>query len=44
MKLPLTLLALALSTAALAESPKTVDDALAQAQKATEREMKRAGY
>jgi thiol-disulfide isomerase/thioredoxin len=33
MRLPLTLLALALSTAALAESPKTVDDALAQAKK-----------
>ena len=33
MKLPLTLLALALSTAALAESPKTVDDALAHAKK-----------
>src|SRR5215467_7517881 len=33
MKLPLTLLALAFSTAALAESPKTVDDALAQAKK-----------
>ena len=34
MRLPLALLALALSTAALAESPKTVDDALAQAKKA----------
>lgn len=33
MRLPLTLLALALSTAALAESPKTVDDAIAQAKK-----------
>jgi hypothetical protein len=34
MKLPLTLLALALSTATLADTPKTVEDALAQAQKA----------
>lgn len=34
MKLPITLLALALSTAALAAPPKTVDDALAQAKKA----------
>jgi thiol-disulfide isomerase/thioredoxin len=34
MKLPITLLALALSTAALAETPKTVDAALAQAKKA----------
>jgi thiol-disulfide isomerase/thioredoxin len=33
MRLPLTLLALALSTAALAESPKSVDDAIAQARK-----------
>jgi thiol-disulfide isomerase/thioredoxin len=33
MKLPITLLALALSTAALAAPPKTVDDALAQAKK-----------
>ncbi|HEY6985641.1 MAG TPA: thioredoxin family protein [Rhodanobacteraceae bacterium] len=33
MKLSLTLLALAFSTAVLAESPKTVDDALAQAKK-----------
>ena len=33
MRLPLTLLTLALSTAALAESPKTVDDAIAQAKK-----------
>jgi thiol-disulfide isomerase/thioredoxin len=34
MRLPITLLALALSTAALAAPPKTVDDALAQAKKA----------
>mgnify|MGYP001597844611 FL=1 len=33
MRLPLTLLALALSTAAFAESPKTVDDAIARAKK-----------
>jgi len=33
MKLSITLLALALSTAAIAETPKTVDDALAQAKK-----------
>jgi thiol-disulfide isomerase/thioredoxin len=33
MKLPITLLALALSTAAIAETPKTVDEALAQAKK-----------
>ncbi|HVT32543.1 MAG TPA: thioredoxin family protein, partial [Rhodanobacteraceae bacterium] len=33
MKLPITLLALALSTAAVADAPKTVDDALAQARK-----------
>jgi len=33
MKLPITVLALALSTAAYAESPKTVDDALVQAKK-----------
>ena len=34
MKLPITLLGLALSTAAFAAPPKTVDDALAQAKKA----------
>jgi len=34
MKLPITLLALALSTAAFAAPPQTVDDALAQAKKA----------
>jgi thiol-disulfide isomerase/thioredoxin len=34
MKLPITLLALALSTAAIADAPRTVDDALAQAKKA----------